>query len=96
MREELEALEKVAGPEALKLIKFKVGHYPAFLIKLASLMADFPPSLFQDDPINRRIVGSWPARFDNTYPCSLGFVVDEGGMVPVVQRFKEMVEAGLA
>ncbi|AAW41370.1 hypothetical protein CNBA7920 [Cryptococcus deneoformans B-3501A] len=72
VREELEALEKVAGPEALKLIKFK------------------------DDPINRRIVGSWPARFDNTYPCSLGFVVDEGGMVPVVQRFKEMVEAGLA
>ncbi|KIR30678.1 nucleoside-diphosphate-sugar epimerase [Cryptococcus deuterogattii LA55] len=72
VREELEALEKVAGPEALKLIKFK------------------------DDPINRRIVGSWPARFDNSYPCSLGFVADEGGMVPVVQRFKEMVEAGLA
>ncbi|ORY26021.1 putative nucleoside-diphosphate-sugar epimerase [Naematelia encephala] len=51
---------------------------------------------FKDDPINRRIVGSWPARFDNAYPLSLGFVVDEGGMVPVVQRFKEMVEAGLA
>ncbi|WWD20734.1 hypothetical protein CI109_105210 [Kwoniella shandongensis] len=51
---------------------------------------------FKDDPINRRIVGSWPPRFDNAYPLSLGFVVDEGGMVPVVQRFKEMVEAGLA
>ncbi|ODN99430.1 nucleoside-diphosphate-sugar epimerase [Cryptococcus wingfieldii CBS 7118] len=50
---------------------------------------------FQDDPINRRIVGSWPARFDNAYPRSLGFVVDEGGMVPVVQRFKEAVAAGL-
>ncbi|WVQ85802.1 hypothetical protein IAT38_007970 [Cryptococcus sp. DSM 104549] len=72
VREELEALEKVAGKQALDLIKFK------------------------DDPINRRIVGSWPARFDNAYPLSLGFVVDEGGMVPVVQRFKEMVEQGLA
>nr|ODN90019.1 nucleoside-diphosphate-sugar epimerase [Cryptococcus depauperatus CBS 7841] len=74
VREELEALEKVAGKEILSLIKFKAS----------------------DDPINRRIVGSWPARFDNEYPLSLGFTVDEGGMVPIVQRFKEMVEAGLA
>ncbi|OCF33671.1 nucleoside-diphosphate-sugar epimerase [Kwoniella heveanensis CBS 569] len=51
---------------------------------------------FKDDPTNRRIVSSWPARFDNEYPLSLGFVVDEGGMVPIVQRFKEAVEAGLA
>lgn len=51
---------------------------------------------FQDDPINRRIVGSWPARFDNSYPCGLGFIADEGGMVPIVRRFKEAVEAGLA
>lgn len=72
VREELEALEKVAGPEALKLVKFK------------------------DDPINRRIVGSWPARFNTEYPLGLGFVVDEGGMVPIVQRFKDAVDAGLA
>lgn len=72
VREELQALEKVAGPEALKLVKFK------------------------DDPTNRRIVGSWPARFDNSYPCGLGFIVDEGGMVPIVQRFKDAVDAGLA
>lgn len=51
---------------------------------------------FKDDPINRRIVGSWPARFDNDYPCGLGFIKDEGGMVPIVKRFKAAVEAGLA
>ncbi|KAK7036708.1 hypothetical protein VNI00_011373 [Paramarasmius palmivorus] len=72
VREELEALEKVAGKDALKLVKFK------------------------DDPTNRRIVSSWPARFDNSYPLSLGFVVDEGGMVPIVEQFKKDVEAGIA
>ena len=49
--------------------------------------------LLQDDPTNRRIVSSWPAKFDNTYPCSLGFTVDNGGMVPIVRRFKEMMNA---
>lgn len=72
VREELEALEKVAGKKALDLVKFK------------------------DDPINRRIVGSWPARFDNSYPTGLGFIADQGGMVPIVQRFKDAVDAGLA
>ncbi|OCB87695.1 NAD-binding protein [Sanghuangporus baumii] len=72
VREELEALREVAGPETLKLIKF------------------------EDNLTNRRIVSSWPARFDLTYPLSLGFVVDEGGMIPVVERFKEAVEAGKA
>ncbi len=72
VRDELNALEKVAGKEALKLVSFK------------------------DDPINRRIVSSWPARFDNTYPLSLGFQVDEGGMEPVVRQFKKDVEAGIA
>ena len=72
VKQELEALAEVAGPEALKLITFK------------------------DDPINRRVVSSWPARFDNSYPCGLGFTVDEGGMVPIVRRFKAAVEAGLA
>lgn len=46
---------------------------------------------FKDDPINRRIVGSWPARFDNSYPLGLGFIVDEGGMVPIVRRFREQL-----
>jgi nucleoside-diphosphate-sugar epimerase len=72
IREELEALRDVAGPEALKLVKFK------------------------DDPTNRRIVKSWPARFDNSYPLSLGFVADKGGMKPVVEQFKKDVEAGIA
>ncbi len=72
MRQELEALEKVAGKEALKLVTFK------------------------DDPINRRLVSSWPAKFDNAYPLSLGFLVDEGGMEPIVRQFKKDVEAGIA
>ncbi|ESK95419.1 nucleoside-diphosphate-sugar [Moniliophthora roreri MCA 2997] len=72
VREELEALEKVAGKDALNLVKFK------------------------DDPTNRRIVSSWPARFDNSYPLSLGFVVDGGGMVPIVEQVKKDIEAGIA
>lgn len=51
---------------------------------------------FKDDPTNRRIVSSWPARFDNTYPLSLGFVVDQGGMVPIVKQFKEDIKNGIA
>ncbi|KLT40198.1 NAD(P)-binding protein [Cutaneotrichosporon oleaginosum] len=46
---------------------------------------------FKDDATNRRIVGSWPARFDNSYPLGLGFVADEGGMVPIVRRFSEQL-----
>ncbi|EJT53304.1 hypothetical protein A1Q1_05267 [Trichosporon asahii var. asahii CBS 2479] len=51
---------------------------------------------FKDDPTNRRIVSSWPARFDNTYALGLGFEVDEGGMVPIVRRFQAAVKAGEA
>jgi nucleoside-diphosphate-sugar epimerase len=71
IREELEALEEVAGKDVRNLVKFK------------------------DDPVNRRIVSSWPAVFDNTYPLSLGFVVDQGGMLPIVKRFKQDIEAGI-
>lgn len=72
VREELAALEKVAGKQAVQLVKFK------------------------DDPTNRRVVSSWPPRFDNTYPLGLGFVVDEGGMVPIVEQFRRDIEAGIA
>jgi hypothetical protein len=72
VREQLHALETVAGKEALELVKFK------------------------DDPVNRRIVSSWPARFDNSHALSLGFLVDEGGMVPIVRRFQNDVAAGIA
>ncbi|KAJ7334809.1 hypothetical protein DFH08DRAFT_925712 [Mycena albidolilacea] len=68
VREELDALEKVGGKKALKLVKFT------------------------DDPVNRRLVSSWPARFDNTYPLSLGFIVDEGGMEPIVRQFQKDIE----
>ncbi|KAF5377120.1 hypothetical protein D9757_008802 [Collybiopsis confluens] len=51
---------------------------------------------FENDPETKRLLDSWPQRFDNSYAFSLGFVVDEGGMVPIVERFKRDVEAGLA
>lgn len=51
---------------------------------------------FKDDPTNRRIVSSWPARFDNAYALGLGLEVDEGGMVPIVRRFQAAVKAGEA
>lgn len=70
MRDELEALIKVAGPDALKLVKF------------------------EDDPINRKIVSSWPAVFDNSYALSLGFSVDEGGLEPIVRRFQVNLTSG--
>lgn len=72
VREELEALEQVAGKDVRKLVKFK------------------------DDPVNRRIVSSWPAAFDNTYPLSLGFIVDQGGMLPIVKRFQQDIAVGIA
>ena len=68
----LNALVEVAGPDALKQVRF------------------------EDNPLNRRIVSSWPARFDNSYPLSLGFYVDEGGMVPIVERFQDAVKQGKA
>ena len=90
VKEELEALAEVAGKDALKLITFKVGPFPLYL----SLRQTH--SNLQDDPINRRIVSSWPARFDNSYPCGLGFVADEGGMVPIVRQFQEDIKNGIA
>ena len=47
---------------------------------------------FHENPTNKRVVSSWPAAFDNTYPLSLGFQVDEGGMIPIIERFKEAVD----
>ncbi|EKM76258.1 hypothetical protein AGABI1DRAFT_78656 [Agaricus bisporus var. burnettii JB137-S8] len=72
VREMLEALRQVSGPEALRRV------------------------VFRDDETDRRIVRSWPEKADNSYALSLGFVKDEGGMVPVVRRFKDDVQAGLA
>ncbi|KAG6896044.1 hypothetical protein C0992_010730 [Termitomyces sp. T32_za158] len=69
VRDEILALEKVAGKEVLAFLKFK------------------------DDPVNRRVVSSWPSKFDNTYALSLGFNVDEGGMESIIRRFqRELVE----
>lgn len=61
--------------------------------ELDALLAVGGPSalervVFEDDPVNRRIVSSWPSAFDNTYALSLGFLVDEGGMLPIVKQFQ--------
>ena len=69
VREELAALAAVAGPDALRFVRF------------------------EPDETNRRVVSSWPARFENTYALGLGFEVDAGGMAPIVQRFKDELEA---
>ena len=70
VREEIAALEEVAGPEAVARITFEA------------------------DETNRRVVQSWPARFDNAYALGLGFAVDEGGMVPIVRQFRDQLRAG--
>ncbi|KAJ7186819.1 hypothetical protein C8R46DRAFT_1157976 [Mycena filopes] len=44
---------------------------------------------FEDDPVSRRLVNSWPARLDNAYALGLGFVGDKGGMEPIVRRFQK-------
>ncbi|KAF9059955.1 hypothetical protein BDP27DRAFT_1302147 [Rhodocollybia butyracea] len=51
---------------------------------------------FEDDPPTKRLVDSWPQRFDNTYALSLGFKADKGGILPIVEKFKKDVEAGRA
>ncbi|KAI0770419.1 NAD(P)-binding protein [Fomes fomentarius] len=67
--------------------------------ELAALAAVAGPAAldlvkFEDDPVNRHIVASWPARFDNSYARRLGFVGDEGGMEPIVRLFQQQLRAG--
>lgn len=50
---------------------------------------------FKDDPLNRRIVSSWPSRFDNSYALHLGYYIDEGGIKGIVSDFKTKLDAGL-
>ena len=69
VREELAALEAVAGPAALALVRF------------------------EPDEVSARVVSSWPARFDDSYARGLGFVGDEGGMEPIVRRFRDQLAA---
>ncbi|KAG6867925.1 hypothetical protein C0993_009519 [Termitomyces sp. T159_Od127] len=64
VRDEISALEKVAGKEVLAFLQFK------------------------DDPLNRRVVSSWPSTIDNAFALSLGFIVDEGGMEPIIREFQ--------
>lgn len=50
---------------------------------------------FKEDEMNRRIVSSWPARFDVSYALEMGFKADEGGIDGVVRGFKDDLEAGI-
>ncbi len=50
---------------------------------------------FKDDPVNRRIVSSWPSQFDNSHALKLGYYVDEGGIEGIVTEFKRKLEVGL-
>ncbi|KAJ9122869.1 hypothetical protein QFC24_003907 [Naganishia onofrii] len=49
---------------------------------------------YKKDPVNARIVGSWPRAFNNDYSLSLGFVLHPGGFRQIVENFKADVEAG--
>ncbi|KXN91329.1 hypothetical protein AN958_01304 [Leucoagaricus sp. SymC.cos] len=67
VREMLQSLAKIAGPQILNLIDFR------------------------DDETNRRIVTSWPAKFDCSYALQLGFQVDAEGMDRVIQDYMQTV-----
>ncbi len=47
---------------------------------------------FKDDETNKRLVSSWPARFDCSYAIGLGFKADSGGMEKVIKDFIQMME----
>ncbi|KAJ3562035.1 hypothetical protein NP233_g9824 [Leucocoprinus birnbaumii] len=47
---------------------------------------------FKNDETNKRVVSSWPARFDCSYAMSLGFKVDEQGMDGVIQDYIQMTK----
>lgn len=47
---------------------------------------------FKDDETNRRIVSSWPARFDCSYAIGLGFEVDSEGMDRVITDFIQLTK----
>lgn len=47
---------------------------------------------FKDDEMNRRIVSSWPAKFDCSYAVGLGFKADSEGMDRVIKDFIHMIK----
>jgi len=51
---------------------------------------------FEKDPMNARIVASWPRAFNNDHALGLGFVLHQGGFKSIVEAFKRDVEAGRA
>ncbi|KAJ1030532.1 hypothetical protein NDA16_001441 [Ustilago loliicola] len=67
VKEQVEALRKVAGVEAVNLIKF------------------------EKDQVCERLVGTFPARFDNEFALGIGFKVDEGGFEANVREFQDFL-----
>lgn len=67
VKEQVEALRKVAGDEAVNLIKF------------------------EKDKVCERLVGTFPARFDNEFALAIGFKVDQGGFEANVREFQDFL-----
>ncbi|KAI0754642.1 hypothetical protein C8Q80DRAFT_1216566 [Daedaleopsis nitida] len=90
-------------PAAAFLAHTRVVCLPGFTTtvreELAALAAVAGPAAlalvrFEPDEVSARVVSSWPARFDDSYARGLGFVGDEGGMEPIVRRFRDQLAAG--
>ena len=45
---------------------------------------------FEADETCRRLVQSWPAAFDNSYPLSLGFQIDQDGFAGCIREYQEL------
>ncbi|KAF8664835.1 hypothetical protein AX16_000676 [Volvariella volvacea WC 439] len=82
LREELDALEKVIKDSHIEVGSTETAR------EIVQRLIQFNKE-GEEDLISRRLVESWPARFDVDYALGLGFVRDEGGMEVVVRRFKE-------
>ncbi|KIS71638.1 uncharacterized protein UMAG_00079 [Mycosarcoma maydis] len=67
VKEQVEALRKVAGDEAVALIQF------------------------EKDQVCERLVGTFPAKFDNEFALAIGFKVDQGGFEHNIREFQEFL-----
>ena len=106
VREELEALVEVAGKEALDLIEFKVSLFHCEFRGSADRSGrphQQAYSWFMAAQVQQRL-SLWYASPYSLYSkmCSwtnitgMGFVADEGGMLPIVKQFKKDIENGIA
>ena len=47
---------------------------------------------FEASELDKRIVQSWPSKFDITQALQMGFTGDNDGVLPIVQQFKKDLE----